>query len=429
MIPTIIHFIRTDIWRIRRQNMPPVRSFLIKVMRIVLLALRGFDEDECYLRASAITFYSLLSIVPVLAMAFGIAKGFGFEAMLREQILAQLSGQEEVADRVIRFAHSLLEEARGGVIAGAGVVLLFWAVIKMLGNIEKSFNDIWGVKRSRSTVRKFSDYLSIALICPILLIMSSSITVFIAGKAETMGPVASVFLRFLPYFFTWTLFAFIYVFMPNTRVDSRSGILAGIVAGTLFQILYVIYVKFQIGAVRYSAIYGSFAALPLFLVWLQLSWLIVLFGAEVSFADQNVETYEFEPDCLQASYSFKKRLSLLVTHLIVKNFCKGEKPWTAAEISHALEMPIRLAREILYELVEAGVLSETAEENTDKVCYQPGRSIESMTLKFIIDRLEHRGSNEIPVVQSEPLGKLTASLAEFGNLIERSPANILLKDI
>jgi len=442
MIPKILDFLRVEIWRIRLRTLPPKKSFLIKQLRIVLLALRGFGDDKCLLRASALTFYSLLSIVPVLAMAFGIAKGFGLQARLETQLAGlqeRFPGQEEVITRVIDIANTLLENARGGVVAGVGVALLFWTIIKVLGNVEKSFNDIWGVKKPRSFGRKLSDYLSLMLICPLLFIMSSSITVFIAGQVKAIterisllgavSPLIFAGLKLLPYCTIWILFVSVYIFMPNTKVNFRSGVLAGIVAGTIYQVVQWVYITFQIGVTKYNAIYGSFAALPLFLVWLQLSWLIVLFGAELSFAYQNVDTYEFEPDCLRASSRFRKLLSLRMVHLLVKNFCAGEKAGTATQISHTLEIPIRLARQILFELTESGIISETVAEADEAVAYQPAQCVEKYTVQYVLDALDQRGSDDIPVAESTELDKLSECLNAFGNVVKKSPANILLKDL
>jgi membrane protein len=217
--------------------------------------------------------------------------------------------------------------------------------------------------------------------------------------------------------------------MPNTKVKLRSGLLGGVVAGTIFQIAQWIYINFQIGAAKYSAIYGSFAALPLFLLWLQISWLVVLFGAELSFAHQNVETYEFEQDCLSASYSFKKLLSLLVTHLLIKNFCKAEQPWDAEKISHTLEIPIRLVRQILFELVGSGILSEVRKDDDKDVAYQPAVDVGKVTVKYVVESLEQRGNSAIPVGKTSELDKLSECLSTFANDIEKSPANILLKDL
>ncbi len=182
IVSNIIRFLKTDIWRIRLNTIPRSKSILIKQVRIFLLALRGFDEDKCRLRASALTFYSLLSIVPIFAMIFGIAKGFGTEKALERQLIEKMPGQEEVVNKIIAFSHSLLENTKGGVIAGVGVAILFWTVIKVLGDIEYSFNDIWGVKRARSIGRKFCDYLSVMFICPLLIIISSSATVFVISQ-------------------------------------------------------------------------------------------------------------------------------------------------------------------------------------------------------------------------------------------------------
>jgi membrane protein len=435
----IVHFITTDIWRIRSKDLPRSKSFLIRQVRIVLLALRGFDENKCFLKASALTFFSLLSIVPVFAMIFGIAKGFGFDKLLEKRLVEGFIGQEDIIYRVIGFARSLLENTKGGVIAGIGVVILFWTVMRVIGNIERSFNDIWGIKKPRSFVRKFSDYLSVVLICPVLVILSSSLTVFITTQVKhitktiaflgLLSPLIFFSLKLLPYCTVWALFVFIYIFVPNTKVNFSSGILAGIVAGTIYQIVQWGYIVFQIGMARYNAIYGSFAALPLFLVWLQLSWLILLLGAEISFAHQNVDTYEFEPDCLRVSYSFKRLLSLKIVYVLIKNFSEGKTSYTSTQISHELDIPIRLVRQILFELLESGLVSEVKKEDEKIDAYQPARSIDAYTIKYVIDGLEEHGSNEIPVTKSKGLEKLAACLASFGKEIEKSPANMLLKDI
>ena len=439
MLSRIIQFVKVDIWRIRLRNLPRSRSVLITQLRIILLALRGFYEDKCQLKASALTFYSLLAIVPVLAMAFGIAEGFRLRETLEEQLREKLAGQEEVLTRVIGFADSLLENTKTGMVAGIGILLLLWTVIKVLGNIERSFNDIWGVKKPRSFARKLSDYLSMMLICPILFIISSSVTVFIAGQIKliieritllgAISPLIFASLKLLPYCVVWGLFTFIYIFMPNTRVNFRSGLLAGIAAGTIYQITQGVYIHFQVGVARYNAIYAGFAALPLFLIWLQLSWLIVLFGAEISFAHQNVDTYEFEPDCLRVSNRFKKLMALRITHLLLKNFCAGEKPWTATQISHTLEIPIRLVRQILFELTEARIVSETVGEGDRAVAYQPAQCPEKYTVEYVVDALDERGSNDIPVAESSELNKLSECLKKFGETVEKSPANIPLMDL
>lgn len=434
-----VQFLKTDIWRVRANKLPARKSFWLNQLRIVLLAVRGFNEDKCQLRASALTFYSLLSIVPVVAMAFGVAKGFGLEKILEAQILESLEGQQEVAERIIGFARSLLENTKGGAIAGIGVALLFWTVIKVLGNIEKSFNDIWGIKRARAFGRKLADYLSVMMICPVLLIAASSIAVLLTTRITSIienlsflgyaGDVVIFTLRILPYAVIWVVFTFIYVFMPNTKVIFKSGLWAGILAGTIYQITQYAYIEFQVGVSKYGAIYGSFAALPLFLVWLQVSWLIVLFGAEVSFAHQNVETYEFEPDCLKVSPSFKKIAALTIAHLCVKEFLRAQKPLTADDISRELEMPIRLVRSVLFELTEVKILSEVYTDNRENIGYQPGCYIDDLTVAAVLKRLDERGIDTVPMVESQYLDKFRETIGRFHDMSANSPANVKLKDI
>ena len=228
MITKVSNFVKKDIWRIRLRDISRSRSFLIRQLRIIVLAVRGFDEDRCRLRASALTFYSLLSIVPVMAMLFGIAKGFGFEQRIEQELLEKFQGQGEVILRMIGFAKKLLENANGGLIAGIGVALLFWAIVKVLSNIESSFNHIWGIKKVRPLGRKFSDYLSFMLVCPVLLVISSSTTVFITSQVTLITQKVEIFsaltslvlfsLKFLPFVVIWISFVFIYYWMPNTRV-------------------------------------------------------------------------------------------------------------------------------------------------------------------------------------------------------------------
>ena len=434
-----VQFLKTDIWRLRANKLPANKSFWINQLRIVILAIRGFNEDKCQLRASALTFYSLLSIVPVVAMAFGIAKGFGLEKILEAQIIEGLEGQEDVAERIIGFARSLLENARGGAIAGVGIAVLFWTVIKVLGNIEDSFNDIWGIKKARAFGRKLADYLSVMMICPFLLITASSIAVLLTTRITSIienlsflgyvGDVAIFTLRILPYAVIWVVFTFVYVFMPNTKVNFKAGLWAGIFAGTVYQVAQYAYIEFQVGVSKYGAIYGSFAALPLFLVWLQVSWLIVLFGAEVSFAHQNVETYEFETDCLNVSRAFKKIAALTITHLCVREFLRAQKPLTAEDISHELEMPIRLVRSVLFELTEVRILSEVYTDDRVNIGYQPGCYIDDLTVATILERLDERGIDTLPIVESQDMDKFRETIRRFHDMTANSPDNLKIKEL
>jgi membrane protein len=434
-----IHFFTTDIWKIQQRDFSRATWLLIRQVRILVVALRGLGEDQIQLRASALTFNALLSVVPLAAVVFGIAKGFGLDKALERYLVEDLQMHGEVVTRIIDFSRTLLETTKGGLIAGIGVILLFWTIIRVLANIESSFNDIWGIRKARTLVRKISDYLSFMLVCPFLFVMSSTVTVVLAGQFRlaakkvwllgALGPAFFLMLKLAPLFLLWLMFTFIYIFMPNTKVTFKSGAVAGVIAALLFQFFQVLYINTQIWIAKYNAIYGSFAALPLFLVWLQMSWLIVLFGAEYSFAQQNVETYEFEHAYDEVSYSFKRLLSLRIVHALVHNFSRGEAPWSAVQISQEFDIPLRLVRELVRELREAGVIAQVVLEDDRTVAYQPARSLDGITIQYVIDAMEQRGIDDIPVAKSKELKKLSSYLKGFHDQIARSPSNKRLKDI
>jgi membrane protein len=442
MISRIVQFFNTGIWEIRLKNLPPIKAIGVRYLRVILLASRGFLNDHCQKTASVLTYYSLLNVVPVVAVAFAIAKGFGLHKLIENQILQmanKANWQADITNQIISFSHKLLDQARGGLIAGVGVALLLWTVISILGKIEESINDIWEVKKSRTLVRKFSDYIAIMVVAPVLLIISSSATVLVASQVKVIvnkiallgvfSKVIFLLLNLLPYASIWILLTTLYLVMPNTKIPIRSAILGGITAGTITQIVQWVYIKFQIGAASYGAIYGSFAALPLFLGMLQMSWMIVLFGAEMAYANEHYETFGFHPDYLRMSVSSKKVLMLRIFHLLTKKFSLGEKPLSANQIAHTLEIPVRLVRQLLHELSEVGLVVETAKGIKSEIAFQPGRTIENITVQLALDEYERYGDTKIPEDRSEEALKISKYLQDFSEIIENSPSNVKLKEI
>ncbi|MDA3853972.1 MAG: YihY/virulence factor BrkB family protein [Bacteroidales bacterium] len=439
LIKKTLNYITEDIWKIRTQKLSKTKSFLIKQLRIILLAFRGFNEDKCSLQASAMTYFSALSLVPVIALIFAIAKGFGFEQGLEKRLIESFEGQQEVLNWVMQFAHSMLESTKGGMIAGIGIILLFWSVMKLLGNIERSFNDIWGIKKSRVFIRKFTDYISIFIIAPIFIILSSSTTVFISTFIDQPSvelalfnyatPFLAFLVKFIPYLLIILLLTFVYTVMPNTKVKLKSALFAGVVAGISFQMLQWGYVNFQVGVSRYNAIYGSFAALPLFLVWLQLSWTIVLFGGELSFAAQNVGKYEHEVGPDEISYSKRRTLLLLISTLVIKNFHQGKSPYSAIDLSDQLEIPRRLVNNLIYQLVESGLFAEINTDLENVYVYQPAEDINKLNMSYVINKLENWGTADCVAETSEELEHISTIFHDFNATIRQSAQNILLKDI
>lgn len=438
-LDSALAFLNTGIWLLPEKGLSRSRAFSIRALKILLLAIRGYQRDQCAMKASALTFYSVLSVVPVIAVFFGIAKGFGFDKKLQTQLLAKFSEQKDVLLKVFEFSDSMLKKTNGGVIAGIGVALLFWSVVKVLGHIEDSFNDIWKVRKPRTFARKCTDYLSITIVCPVLFIVSSSLTVtmasqlkFIAGKLSQWGlpPAPILFLlEIIPFFLIWVVFAFILIYMPNTKVRLQSGIVAAVAAGTAYQAAQWIYISFQVGVAKANAIYGSFAALPLFLVWIQLSWLIVLMGSEISFAAQNVDTHGFPEGSETVSPHHKKILSLLIARLVLRNFSAGEKPLTPSRIANDLGMPSLLVHRIIADFSAAGFFSAVKSDEGEEPAYQPARDIRGVTVKNVLDALERSGSADLPFTPAGDFRAISDILDAFGATIGRSPENRLLTDL
>lgn len=438
LLTRFVGFFTTTIWRARRGELPAIQWMLIRLVRTVILSVQGFARHHGPMRASSLTFFTLLSLVPVAAMAFGIAKGFGFERRLQHELLDKFSAQQEVIEQVIGFAQNMLDNTKGGMIAGIGVVVLFWAVIKMLSIIENSFNHIWGV-RSRTFIRKLSDYLTIMLVCPVLVIMSGSVTVFITSQVsaisgrfellQMVGPAIYVGLKLLPYTLIWVLFTLIYMIMPNTRVRFDGALLAGVIAGSAYQVVQAAYIDFQIILAKYNAIYGSFAALPLFLLWLQISWFIVLIGAEISHAYQNSEHVDETAVGREMSISQSRLLALIVCRHVVRLFHQGRPAQTTTQIAQALAYSPVLVDSLSDLLVKGNILVKIDRESDNGQALQPARDIGNLTVNEVVAALEDVGNNDGLLSHLPEAETLSETLTALRSELERSASNRLLKDI
>lgn len=437
-IKTLIKFITEDIWRIRLDDLKGSKAIIIKHQRIFILAIRNFRHDNCTMKSSGLTFYSMLSVVPFFAILFGIFKGFGLQKLMEKQLLENFHEYESVMIKIIDYSKILLENTKGGLIAGIGIIILLWTVIKLLNNIENSLNTIWKISYSRSIARQLTDYLAVIFLGPLFLILASGLTVFLSGKIVSlsdqfqiigiMTPLISIVLKAIPYLIIWLLFTLVYKVMPNGSINLSSAFYAAVVAGTIYQIVQIIYVTFQIGIANYNAIYGSFAVFPLFLIWLQTSWMIFLFGAEISYAHQNINDFEFEADVRNISQYQKRLISLAVAKTVIKNFQDGYSPQSLNEIANKLALPINLTENIIKEFATAGLFSKVCINNEETFRYQPSKDIKFYTIKFITDTLDNRGS-VIPLKKLNEFDSVERLTKMISNKIENLPENKLIGDI
>ena len=409
-----------------------------KFKKVIVFAVKGFREDRCDLRASSLTLFTLLSIVPVMAMAFGIAKGFGFKEILEERVLELFAGQEEVIQNVLSFSNNLLEKTKGGLVAVLGIILLFYSLIKLIGHIENAFNKIWWVKGDRPLVRKFTDYIAISITAGVLIIFSSSANIFIAAYLakflslialpENIKNLISLGLNIFPFLPIWILFIFFYIFIPNNKVDIKAALAGGIIAGTIFQVAQMIYLKFQVGVSSYNAIYGSFAALPLFLIWLQTSWAIVLFGAEIAFSWENTEALETQNiEYSKISIRVRKLIILRIVHLCVSRFAKKELPASDMDIASEIKIPLKIVKVLLAKLIECNVLLEV--NRRDSIGYVPASDIEGLTILDVLTAFEQRGEDIIQAGYTTELKALEESLNEFTKACKLSSGERNFKNI
>lgn len=371
------------------------RGLLLRGMAILVISVNRFVGDACMVSASALTFYSVLSFIPIVALVLGIAKGFGVGKVLEQQIREQTFTDPQVMDFVVQFANHALENTKGGLITGLGIMILLWSVIKVLGNTELAMNRIWGIKRGRKLTRKFSDYLSVMFIAPILLTLISGINVFLTSNLQTIA-VEEGFLRYassliiwlvnvLPYLLVWFLFVFLYMYMPATPVKFKYAILAGIIAGTVYQVMQWFYIRFQIGVSSYNAIYGSLAALPLLLVWLQLSWSIVLWGTELCYIFRNRHCMYLNSLDRESRWIENVGQAVKILKYISDEYMQNKGGVTLGQISKKLKISTSKLQIVLHELVEKSVLAGWRED--DDIVYLPLRDLHQLSMADVINRL------------------------------------------
>jgi len=348
------------------------------------------------------------------------------------------AGQEEVIQNVLTFSANLLEKTKGGLMAVLGVLLLFYFLIKLIGHIENAFNHIWWVKDDRPLVRKFTDYIAISITASILVIFSSSANIFITtflsrfltyiALPSNVENLISLGFNIFPFLPIWILFIFFYLFIPNKKVEIKAALAGGLIAGTIFQVAQMAYLKFQVGVSNYNAIYGSFAALPLFLIWLQASWAIVLFGAEIAFSWENTKALETQGiDYSRVSIRLRKLIVLRIVHLCVNRFANKGMPASDGEIASEIKIPLKIVKVLLIKLVECRILLEAS--GPDNTGYVPASDIETLTILDVLTAFEQRGDEIIEVGGTIEFGALEESLDEFARACKHSPGERNFKDI
>ncbi|TVM17966.1 hypothetical protein DPQ33_07605 [Oceanidesulfovibrio indonesiensis] len=396
------HFIRHELWTHDSVGSSRLKRIATNILKWIIILVDGVNKDRVFLRASALTYATILSIVPFLAVAFSVLKGLGFQntPYIRDILLEVAAGREQIVDTIIEYINKTNVSTLGAV----GTGFLFFTVISLLSNIENSFNTIWAAKRSRPVGRKIADYISVSLVFPVLIIVAISATAtmqnneFVQSLLEysIMSEMYVLFLKVLPYLAVWAALAFLYKFFPNTKVQILPAIYGAIIAGTIWQIAQWFYVEFQVGVARSNAIYGSFAQLPIFLVWLYASWAIVLIGAEMCFTFQNFRHQAREAKYETLSEEERQRVGLALLVTLTENFFSRQQPPTLREIAGRLGLPRSLVEDTIYILAEAGFVGimDAGEEERVSLIKSP----DHIRIQDVVDHFAQRnyaGSDDV----------------------------------
>ena len=431
-----IYFIKTGIWQVKREDVSSLKYFVLDIIKKVLLAVEWFLNKRMFAAASALTYSTLLAIVPIVAVLFAIARGFGYNKYIENWLLNLLSSQPQVADTIVGFVNSYLVHTQKGLFLGIGLLFMLWTVIMLISNIEKVFNDIWQVSQPRSLFRTITDYTAMFVLAPILIIVTSGLSLLVTTFANDvnervlLGPVMRLILHLSPYILMSLMFILLYVFMPNTKVKLKSVIIPGILAGVAMQGLQFVYINSQIWVSSYNAIYGSFAALPLFMLWVQISWTICLFGAELCYTNQNLEDFAFRAVTDDLSHRYRLLLSALLMKLICKRFDEGKKPYTALQLKLETGIPIRITHDLLYQLTKVHLLTEIAnDEKGNESVFQPAETLSRLTVGTLIDRLESEGCWRLDIDLKQIGGEQLSHVIFNRKHYLKDQRQVLLKDL
>lgn len=390
---TLVRFLRHDLWHVQRHNTTALAYCCCSLLKKLLLAVEFFTTRRVIDMAAALTYSTLLALVPILAVVFGVARGFGYNKYIEVWFRELLSSQPQAADAIINFVNSYLVHTKSGVLLGVGLVLMLYTVLMLTLNVEKTFNTIWQVKHRRSLYRAVTDYLAMLLLVPVVIVLVSGLS--IAGA------------RLLPYVLMAVVFMAMYMCVPNTKVRLQVVIVPGILAGVGMQALQLFYIHAQVLLSSYNAIYGSFAALPLFMLWVQLSWTICLFGVELCYTNQNMDELSFRLQVADISPRYRRLLAIILMSRVCQRFADGKRPYTALDLRRLTNIPIRITQDLLYMLVRAGLLSENSADGKDQEpTYQPAMTLQKLTVGAMVERLDSMGGWHLDIDLHEQLAQV-----------------------
>ena len=400
-IQHIREFIQYDLWRQPHMSVhDPKKRLGYRILQTIILFGRGFKDKALNVRANSLSFSLLFAFVPMVAGVFAIARGFGFEELLKERISTSFLAEANIAPMIIEWVERYLETARDGLFLGIGLIVLIWAVYAFFNMLELSFNNIWNVKQSRSFGRRLTNYMVVLLLVPIMIILSSGISIFLNSAAsvlpvlQAIEPIRRVLLRLIPFVVASGVFTWIFIAIPNTKVRFVSAIIPGVIVGILFQLVQMFSVYLVMAFTRMSVVYGAFSAIPLILIWLHITCWLLLVGAQLAFAIQNNDMFAYERDLESMSRRYKDYVMLYLLSVIVHRFEHGEAPQTAQEMAAQNQLPIRLVQQLLSRLEDTNIVHRVYMEQEEDEAFVPAVDSRKMTVEMVVGRISAQGTEE-----------------------------------
>ena len=394
-------FIHYDLWRQPHIAIhAPRKRFLYRTLQTIILVARGFKDQVLVVRANSLSFSLLFAFIPMMALIYAIARGFGFEQILQETMSTSFLAEANIAPVLLEWIERYLETARDGLFLGIGLIVLIWAVYAFFNMLENSFNSIWNVKLSRSFGRRLTNYLMTLLLVPVLVVVTSGISIFLnsteilSSVLTAIEPIRKFMLRFLPFVATTAVFTWIFIAIPNTKVKFSSAIIPGIVMGLLYQFVQALSMYLVVLFTRMSIVYGAFSVIPLILIWLNITCWLLLIGAELAFAIQNNDLFAYEKDIATMSRRYKDYVMLYLLSVIIRRFEAGEQPQTAQEMAAANQLPIRMVQQLLSRLEETNILHRVHIEQKEEQAFVPALDTKSITVEMVIGRISAQGTEE-----------------------------------
>ena len=378
----------------------PKKRWLYRFLQTIILVARGFKDQVLVVRANSLSFALLFAFIPMLALIYAIARGFGFEETVQHTISSSFLAEANVAPVLLEWIERYLETAREGLFLGIGLIVLIWAVYAFFNMLENSFNSIWNVKQSRSFARRMTNYVITLLLVPVLVVVTSGISIFLnstevlASVLDGIVPIRKFMLRFLPFVATTGVFTWIFIAIPNTKVKFSSAIIPGILMGLLYQVVQALSMYLVVLFTRMSIVYGAFSAIPLVLIWLNITCWLLLIGAELAFAIQNNDMFAYEKDIATMSRRYQDYVMLYLLSMIVKRFEQGESPLTAQEMAEENQLPIRLVQQVLARLEDANIVHRLYVDQAESESFVPALDTRSITVEMVLGRISAQGTED-----------------------------------